>query len=58
MHPSSIRSGAAMAALTLPLAMVGAQAMAAPPPIRHVFVIVLENKSFDAARRHRTCRRP
>jgi hypothetical protein len=49
MHPSSIRSGAAMAALTLPLAMVGPQAMAAPPPIRHVFVIVLENKSFDTA---------
>jgi hypothetical protein len=47
MHPSSIRSAAAMAALTLSLATVGRQAMAAPPPIRHVFVIVLENKSFD-----------
>jgi hypothetical protein len=37
-----------MAALTGSLAVVGPPAMAAPPPIPHVFVIVLENKSFDA----------
>jgi len=49
MQRSSIRSAAAMAALTLSVATVGSPAMAAPPPIRHVFVIVLENKSFDTA---------
>jgi phosphatidylinositol-3-phosphatase len=47
MPRSSIRAVAASAALTLPLALVGPPALAAPPPVRHVFVIVLENKSFD-----------
>src|SRR5262249_59710151 len=48
MHPPSIRSAAAAMTLPLVVAGVGPSAVAAPPPIRHVFVIVLENKSFDA----------
>jgi phosphatidylinositol-3-phosphatase len=35
-----------LALLALPL-LAAAPASAAPPPIKHVFVIVLENKGFD-----------
>jgi phosphatidylinositol-3-phosphatase len=37
----------AMMLLAVPLLAVAAPAAAAPPPIKHVFVIVLENKGFD-----------
>jgi hypothetical protein len=48
LHPSRILGSLAALALSAPFA-AQAQSSLAPPPIRHVFIIVLENTGYDVA---------